>query len=253
MHTFAQTNLQLFNQLPLDAYTSAQLRRVRAAYDLAAALVTGRFQASGKPLLAHLVGVASILTAFGARPSLVTAGLIHSIYRNGDFGFGRRGISDAKRRVVREAVGDEVEQYAARFATMPWGGSALSDIHGRLDALDALDSDVVFLRLADHLEHQLDFQMLYHGDLSRRDYMKPHEGLLVEIAEKLGYSPLANVMRDAHLRATLAHVPSELLGSRGASLLGPRSHRRRLALRLQDGLMGRVARWRTLMAHHGVR
>jgi (p)ppGpp synthase/HD superfamily hydrolase len=247
MHTYAQTNVQLFNQLPLDVYTSKDLERVRAAYDLAACLFTGRFQASGKPFLAHLVGVASIVSALDAPPPLVAAGLIHSVYRNGEFGSGRRGMSDDKRRVVRDAVGEQVERYAARFATLPWRPASLAELHIRLDALDGLDRDVVLLRLADHLEHLLDLNVLYHGNAARRDSVKPHHDVLVDMAAHLGYPRLADELQVASTRVAAAEVPPELRGHGRPALIGPRSHRRRLALLVREQLTGRVVRWRSVI------
>jgi (p)ppGpp synthase/HD superfamily hydrolase len=247
MHAYAQTNIQLFNQLPLDVYTSAELRRIRAAYDLSASLCTGLFQPSGKPLLSHLVGVASIVSALGAPPHLVAAGVIHSVYRNGEFGCGRRGMSDRKRRVVKQAVGEQVERYAARFATMLWNPSTLAEIHAGLDALDELDRDVVLLRLADNLEHQLDLNLLYHGSTPRRAYVKPHHDLLIQMAARLGHSLLAEELHGAYTRITAAEVPLELRGNGRTSLMAPRSYRRRLVLRLRHRLSGHVARWRSVL------
>jgi hypothetical protein len=149
--------------------------------------------------------------------------------------------------VVKEAVGDQVERYAARFVTMPWSPSTLAELHVRLDALDAPDRDVVLLRLADHLEHQLDLNVLYHGHVARRGSVKPHHDLLVQMAAQLGYPRLADELRAAHTRVAAAEVPLELRGSGRASLIGPQSYRRRLAVRLRERLTGRAARWRSLI------
>jgi (p)ppGpp synthase/HD superfamily hydrolase len=247
MHPYAQTNVQLFNQLSLDVYTHAELRRIRATYDLAASLFSGHLQASGKPLLAHVVGVASILNALGAPPALVAAGLIHSVYRNGEFGCGRRGMSDRKRQVVAATVGDEVERYAARFATMPWSSSTFTEIHARLDVLDPLDRDVVLLHLADHLEHQLDLDVFYHGNIARRDTMRPHHDVLLQMASRLGFPQLVDELRGAHARADFADVPPELRGTNRASLVPPWSYRRRVALRLRNRLTNHVGRLRSVL------
>jgi (p)ppGpp synthase/HD superfamily hydrolase len=248
MYSYAQTNIQLFNELPLDVYTSAELRRLRSAYDLSASLVPGHFQASGKPLLSHFVGVASILNWLGAPPPLVTAGLLHAVYTLADFGDGHRGISDAKRRVVRNAVGDEVEAYVARYATMPWGPTEIAGVHARLGSLDGLDRDIVLLRLADHLEHQLDHNVFYHGNVGRREYMTARRDVLVAIAEKLNGSKLADELRRAHARGSGAAVPPELRGGHRAFLIAPRSYRRRFELRVRERLAALATRWRSVVA-----
>ena len=111
MHTFAQTNIQLVNQLYRDRYTLAELGPIFASYELAMRLFTGRFRASGKTFIAHLIGTASILGSLRASSNLVAAGLLHAIYATGDFGDGVQGISNAKREQVRATVGEEVEEF----------------------------------------------------------------------------------------------------------------------------------------------
>ncbi len=89
MHSYAQTNIQLFNQLRQDGYSDADLILVRNAYELAMVLFTGRFQPSGKSFIAHVVGTASILAWLRLPAPVVAAGLLHNVYENGDFGDGR--------------------------------------------------------------------------------------------------------------------------------------------------------------------
>jgi (p)ppGpp synthase/HD superfamily hydrolase len=120
MHAYAQTNLQLFDQLSRDGYSQAELGCILKAYDLAACLLTARFQHSGKPTISHFVGTASILSSLHVSAKVVVAGLLHNVYEIGDFGDGCKGISGPKRAQVRRAVGSEVEEYAARYTTMRW-------------------------------------------------------------------------------------------------------------------------------------
>src|SRR5262249_47294175 len=82
---FAQTIIQLHNQLVRDGYTVDDLRQVRRAYDLAATLFGGMLRASGKTFLAHCVGTASTLARFGAPGVVVVAGLLHAAYTHGRF------------------------------------------------------------------------------------------------------------------------------------------------------------------------
>ena len=63
MHSYARTNIQLFNQLRQEGYSNTDLRSVRDAYELAMVLFTGRFQPSGRPFVTHVVGTASILAS----------------------------------------------------------------------------------------------------------------------------------------------------------------------------------------------
>ena len=120
MHSYAQTNIQLFNQLHREGYRSAELETVVAAHELTTRLMTGQFRASGKTFIAHLVGTASILGSLHAPSPIVAAALLHAAYSAGDFGDDRLGASDAKRAQLRSAVGDEVEDYVWRYHNLSW-------------------------------------------------------------------------------------------------------------------------------------
>ena len=85
-----KTNLQLYGQMLRAGRPEQELRLVRDAYELAVRLFAGHFRGNGKPFLAHLVGVASILAEHGHPIELVTAGLLHSVYSFGEFGDGTR-------------------------------------------------------------------------------------------------------------------------------------------------------------------
>src|SRR5437867_665839 len=102
---YAQTNIQLFNQLQREGYSNAELSLIRDAYELAMHLFTGFFIASGRTQIAHVVGAASILGSLHTPAEVVAAGLIHNVYETGDFGDGRRGISDARRQQIRQTIG----------------------------------------------------------------------------------------------------------------------------------------------------
>src|SRR5436309_10586495 len=107
--SYAQTNLQLYAELRGGKYSAADITCIRAAYELAMVLFTGRYRGSGKPFLAHLVGTASILTSMQVRAPVVAAGLLHASYTQGEFGNGWSGTDPVKRERLRTAVGAEVE------------------------------------------------------------------------------------------------------------------------------------------------
>jgi len=110
----AQTNVQLYNQLWAAGWEDAGLLKARRAYELAAELFAGRFRPMGKPFVAHLVGVASLLQRFGAPPAAVVAGVVHSAYPQGDFGTGQTGRLPQHRERVREAIGPDAERLVDR-------------------------------------------------------------------------------------------------------------------------------------------
>jgi hypothetical protein len=116
MEQIAQTNLQLYNQLRREGRPPADLALIRRCYELSVVLYTGRFQGDGKPFVAHTVGVAGIVSQLGVSSIVVGAACIHNVYGNGDFGDGGwESASPERRRFVRDAVGEEVEECMYRF------------------------------------------------------------------------------------------------------------------------------------------
>ncbi|NEQ88200.1 MAG: HD domain-containing protein [Moorea sp. SIO2I5] len=149
---YAQTNIQLFNQLYSDGYSGTELSCVFNAYQLAATLYTGCFRASGKPFIAHLVGTASILSSLHTPVEVVAAGLLHAAYLSGDFGDNKKGITEVKRQNLISVVGGKVEGYITRYTALKWNSDTIPVIYNRLDSLDPLDHKALLIRLANELE-----------------------------------------------------------------------------------------------------
>lgn len=231
MHSYAQTNLQLFNQLRRDGYSNTDLSCILNAYKLVMCLFTGCFRSSGKTFIAHLVGTASILSSLHVPAMVVAAGLIHAAYANGDFGDGGKGISDAKREQLRRAVGQEVEEYVAKYTAMQWNEQTIPAIRDRLDALAPIDRDVLLIRLANELEEYLDLGILYCGEVKHQQYINHDRHLMVEMAEKLGFPTLAGELARVLRETALAEIPMELryhCGENSSFLIAPSSYQRRL-------------------------
>lgn len=162
--SIARSNVQLYNQLQAQDRPSAELQQVRSAYDLAARLYSGAYQADGKPFLLHLVSVASTLALLHLSSEVVAAALIHNVYNNGDFGDGHRRRCDGRRRqIVRDAVGDRVEALVYRFAELRLQ-RRLDELLRTASDLSQDDHDLVTMDLADVLEKHLDCGVLYFGD-----------------------------------------------------------------------------------------
>jgi len=230
MHSHAQTNIQLFNQLHRERYGAGDLAAVASAYELTATLMTGQFRASGKTFIAHLVGTASILASLHAASPMVVAALLHAVYSAGDFGDDRLGISDTKRERIRLAIGEQAEGYVCRYHELAWSDQTIRRLSGNLDAIPAIERDVVVMRLANELEDHLDLGMLYCGE-QKRTWSSGSERcrLMVDIARRLGFPKLADELQQAIEETAVAVIPSELLrpSARNASfVLAPESCQR---------------------------
>lgn len=224
MHSYAQTILQLYNQLRCDGYSKEDLVRIRSVYELAMSLFSGRFLPSGKTFISHGVGTAGILASLHLPTQVVAAGLIHNVYQNGDFGDGSGGISEAKRKKVRSVVGKETEEYVVGFATMRWSSRTITAIRDGLNKLNSVDCNVVLIKLADNLEHLLDLDILYFDATERQSYIE-NVHILVEIAERLGFPDLAAGLKQAYSETVSDQVPAELVTRHKVSFVIPLSFR----------------------------
>lgn len=208
---YAQTNLQLFNQMRTAGYTEADLKAVRAGYDLATRLFTAKFRGSGKPLLSHLVGTASILCAINAPAPLLSVAVLHAAYIFGEFGDGRRGVTDAKRGIVRRAVGDDIEDLIARYHALDWDDTSIAAIGAGLDSMSPRDRHVLLVRLANELEDHLDLGVLYCGNaLQRREAIGKSLHACTDLARRLGQPFLASELSRMFDEVMSAEVPESL-------------------------------------------
>ncbi|NJK51498.1 HD domain-containing protein [Candidatus Gracilibacteria bacterium] len=248
MYVYAQTNIQLFNQLRDRGYSNAELQEIFNAYQLTIELFTGQFRASGKTFIAHLVGTASILTHLRVSSKLIAAGLLHAAYSQGDFGgIGKPEISQAKRKRVRDKVGKEIEEYIARYTALKWDENTIIEIHQGIDRFS--NSDVLLIRLANELEEYLDFGIIYCGDSKQQQYSNHQNNLIVEIAEKLGYPTLAVELANAFRETTTAQIPPELCNPTEhyrSALIPPNSYQRKLPVWFDQTIGNKIAYWHSL-------
>lgn len=246
---YAQTNIQLFNQLRREGYSDAELALLRNAYELTLHLHTGRFLASGRTHIAHVVGTASILCSLHLPADVVAAGLVHNVYETGDFGCGSKGISRAKRKRVRQTVGEQVEEYAYRFLALRLNPRTLSTISDDPDALDSTDRYAFLIELAERLDHHLS-----HGGLEKyRKHMNRNGHLLVGIAEKLGFADLAAEMQKALAKPNAGRVfvkPIDPSSPNRSRVVAPRSYRKRLRVACRQEM---IRQFRYLRSTIGMR
>ena len=234
MQPYAQTHIQLLTQLSRDGYSDADLDCIVSAYKMVMCLFTGLYRPSGKTFIAHLVGTASILGSLHVPAKVVAAGLIHAAYTHGDFGAWAKGISEPKRKQVRQALGKEVEEYIARYIDLKWNGEIIPAIYDELDTLGPIDRDVLLMRLANELDDLLDLGVLYcfNAEDRRRSYLRCCP-MIMDMAEKLGFPSLAAELEAAIQETKSAEVIPELRSRSGqVRLVAPKSYRRRLRVEL---------------------
>jgi (p)ppGpp synthase/HD superfamily hydrolase len=250
MHAWAQTNVQLFNQLRSEGYSEKERAFIRDAYEFAMRIFSGLYLPSGKPFIDHLVGTASVLVSVHAPVEVVAAGLIHAAHLHGDFGSVRQGISNKNRARLREVVGKEVDEYIARYDRLLLTPSDISLLQDTLDQLGSVDRRVALIRLANVLEHNLDFGGLYFAHTERKQrghqrYLESRGPQLVELAERLGFPSLAAEMERTFRNVAAAELPMDpciRCDNTIAYLIAPRSYRQCFS----------VMSWRKLAAAYGL-
>jgi (p)ppGpp synthase/HD superfamily hydrolase len=231
---YARTNIQLYEQLRADDRSSSDLAVVHVAYRTASQLFAGRFQASGRDYLAHVVGVASILATLRLPIPIVAAGVVHNAYRTGDFGPARSGILDAQRQFLRRRVGDEVESYVSGFRAHPLNRRAIEVALAEPGRVSAIERMVLLIRLADVLEQLLDLGVLYRGNAEKwRARIRRDGSLMTDVARILGFPGLASELDRAFEETLSSELPPELVAPDGPSdgfVIVPRSYKRRWSL-----------------------
>ena len=231
--TVAQTNIQLYNQLRGRGLARDGLVLVHRAYELLSTLYPGYYQGDGKPFVAHGVGVASILATLDQPAEIVALGLLHGVYGNADFGDdGATGPTPFRRRLVRDAVGRELEQLVFRFTQLRLHPDSIEHDRRVLAELDDTGRRLQLVAVVDHLEKYVDLGVLYFGDNAEIvDWTRQIGRDLIELADELGEPRLAEMVSAAFAEATAEaeNIPPELRpsdGRRHLKLVVPRSLRR---------------------------
>ena len=218
---YAQTLVQLAARMRHHQYADGDVARVAAAHEFATGLFSGWYRPSGDPLLAHLVGVASVLVELRRPVDSVIGGLLHAAYPNGDFGGVPGGATERNRARVREVIGADAERYVHGFAAAGWNEKSVPRIHGTLPTLDAVDREVVTIRLANVLDDCLDRPYVKGAAAQYDRALLSVWPLIVEMAETLGHGTLASELQRRRDPGELPALP----GHDGVFHVAPASYR----------------------------
>jgi len=194
MQRFAQTNIQLFNQMQAAGYSTEDLERAARGFAVVREIFVGKVRASGKDLTSHLAGTASILVWLGRPADSVIAGMVHAALEDGDFG-GRD-----PEKVIVEAVGRGGYEHLMAYHTLRWSHTSelVQQMLAELPSMDDLTREALVIRLANELEDYLDVAVRYtgrplqQGEHFRITYMNEAEKPMRELAVAAGVPQLAD-------------------------------------------------------------
>lgn len=232
MATVAQTNIQLYRQLVEAGWSDIDLARCASAYEFALPLFATRFRANGKPFLAHLTGVASLLATEGEAADIIIAGLLHAVYDQARFGRARFGLTAAKRAKVTHVVGKPVAMLVEAYHTFVWNDAVVVAMGNRNVAADPLLRQLLIMRLANEVEDNLDCAACFSAKPSRPNDAGPLAAL-VRLAVSIGAPSLAAALTQSHAATQALEVPTCLVSGRQSSF----SSDVRIGLRARLGLL----------------
>jgi hypothetical protein len=167
---WAQTNTELLRHLDALGWRGADLDDVRRGYALASLVTAGKHRASGRSLLAHVVGVADVVAALGHGRRLVLAALMHTSLMRGGSDVLIRVQRRYNRRLVGRELGADVVGVIWRFSGLPV--EAVPEVR----AGQWVDPDVAVLQLANLVE-ELD---------TGAEFLRPHHRERMAAAAALG-------------------------------------------------------------------
>jgi len=206
MAKYSQTHLQLYQQMQNASYSDADLLLVDRAYRIAMRVFSGYYRPNNKPFLAHLVGVASILTQSNQPATVVAAGLLHSAY---SLGLGNKGgrVNPEYRRVFTEALGRDTENLIYAYSSRRWSAH---DFRLEFDANllpGSAELQLYLIKIADVHEEFLDAgdwvqprKKLFWDEETNVTWREDIAGLV----SRFGYSQWANdFLRDATAKKNL--------------------------------------------------
>jgi hypothetical protein len=213
----AQTIVQLLDQMQALGYPLEAVVGVRDAYGIACELAAGQFRASGRTLLAHLVGTASITAAFGANSAVIAAALLHAGYALGQFP-GVFGASTAgRRRWLRRRAGAAVEELVYTYSRLQLDNLA-QYVPEDLGRMPIELANAVVIRMANGIEDRIGGD---HNYFDSTDWLERSNAQIgywmpsfTAVADRLGMGAMTAILEDAVRRSEAGNGPLALRPTR---------------------------------------
>jgi GT2 family glycosyltransferase len=146
-----QTLYGLLSQAHGQGYSPASLDTFIKANNVAMTLFGGGFRPCTRSFVAHCVGTASALAAFGFAPRIVVAGFLHAAYSHAPLGPQPHAALTDLCESLGKAFGQRVEQSIRRYARFQQNSNAWREAHP-LETMTVEDAETVAIALANEID-----------------------------------------------------------------------------------------------------
>ncbi|MGI6182079.1 MAG: RelA/SpoT family protein [Agathobaculum sp.] len=170
----------------------ANIRKIRAAYECAAAAHEGQKRKNGEPYIIHPVSVAEIIVEMGLDTDSICAGLLHDCIEDTEFGY--KEIENKFGTPVAELVDGVTRLGMLRYSKEQ---EQFEDLRKMFMAM-AKDIRVILIKLADRLHNARTFQ--YLPERKQRDKALETMEIYAPIAHRLGMSRIKWELEDLSLK-----------------------------------------------------
>lgn len=171
---------------------ASNVKKIRAAYECAAAAHEGQKRRNGEPYIIHPVAVAEIIVEMGLDTDSICAGLLHDCIEDTEFGY--REIENKFGTSVAELVDGVTRLGMLRYSKEQ---EQMEDLRKMFMAM-AKDIRVILIKLADRLHNARTFQ--YLPERKQRDKALETMEIYAPIAHRLGMSRIKWELEDLCLR-----------------------------------------------------
>ncbi|MFQ6840768.1 MAG: RelA/SpoT family protein, partial [Agathobaculum sp.] len=170
----------------------ANIRKIRAAYECAAAAHEGQKRKNGEPYIIHPVSVAEIVVEMGLDTDSICAALLHDCIEDTEFGY--KEIENKFGTPVAELVDGVTRLGMLRYSKEQ---EQFEDLRKMFMAM-AKDIRVILIKLADRLHNARTFQ--YLPERKQRDKALETMEIYAPIAHRLGMSRIKWELEDLCLK-----------------------------------------------------
>ncbi len=170
----------------------ANVKKIRAAYECAAAAHEGQQRRNGEPYIIHPIAVAEIIIEMGLDADSICAGMLHDCIE--DTGFGYKEIENKFGTSVAELVDGVTRLGMLRYSKEQ---EQMEDLRKMFMAMSK-DIRVILIKLADRLHNARTFK--YLPERKQRDKALETMEIYAPIAHRLGMQRIKWELEDLSLK-----------------------------------------------------